>query len=463
MNSAVMPQIRTLLLFLFTLVPVAAAAVTVEGLYRTQVPVAGPTQEAQQAAYAEGLRQVLSRVAGNREVLESEQIGPLLENAESLLQSYQYQRSPEGTDMLSLTFGSVAVNRALADMQVPVWGANRPLTLAWVAVDSGRDRWVLTSDDDGLDERGRWARAFSEAAAERGLPLALPPEEVRQDRDLLSEIRGQFMENLQTKARNYSGNLVSVVNVSRRGSTWEARWRLEGPAFSETGEIRDAGSSEAMANAVVDAWADKLAARYSVDAGEVSDAQRVDLQIENVASLEAYGAVLSSLNNMTPVVSAGPVRVNGNVATMRVSFSGELSVLQEYIALDSRFVAQQAESESVNMSEGESANQAQPSTPSQPDQRGQPEQSAQQAVEPVAGQEAAETAPPTETDAGQAQGVQPPSDGQGTNSMLQYRPIESDGAGEVESEQSFESLYPVLRYRWAGPGAQVSGVESGVE
>ncbi|BES71849.1 hypothetical protein RE428_28670 [Marinobacter nanhaiticus D15-8W] len=457
MNSAVMPQIRTLLLFLFTLVPVAASAVTVEGLYRTQVPVAGSTEEAQQAAYAEGLRQVLSRVAGNREVLESEQIGPLLDNAESLLQSYQYQRSPEGTDMLSLTFGSVAVNRALADMQVPVWGANRPLTLAWVAVDSGRDRWVLTSNDDGLDERGRWARAFSEAAAERGLPLALPPEEVRQDRDLLSEIRGQFMENLQAKAKNYAGNLVSVVNVSRRGSDWEARWRLEGPAFNETGEIRGAGSSEALADAVVDAWADKLAARYSVEAGEVSDAQRVDLKIENVASLEAYGAVLNSLNGMTPVVSAGPVRVNGNVATMRVSFSGELSVLQEYIALDSRFVPQQVGSESVSMAGEDAANQTRQPTSSQPGE------SSQQASGSTAEPEQEAVAQRTETGGSQAQSQQSPSSGQGNQSLLQYRPIESGSADEEDSEQSFESLYPVLRYRWAGVGGQVPGLESGVE
>lgn len=447
MNSAVMPQIRTLLLFLLTLVPVAASAVTVEGLYTAQVPVSGPSEEAQRAAYADGLRLVLSRVAGNREVLDSDRIGPLLGNAESLLQSYQYQRSPEGTDQMLLSFGPVGVNRALADLQVPVWGANRPLTLGWIAVDSGRDRWVLTADDNQLDERGRWARAFSEAAAERGLPLTFPSADVRQDRDLLSEIRGQFMENLRSKAEGYSGNLVSVVNVSRRGSGWEARWRLEGPSFSETGEVRDAPSSEALANGVVDAWADLLAARFSVEAGQVSDAQRVDLQIENVASLEAYGAVLNSLNGMAPVVSAGPTRVSGNVATMRVTFSGELAVLQEYIALDSRFVAMETESGAVSMSGDRSST---PTQSPEPTSSGTPSTQAAPETEspaPVATENQNETmAPSSNQESGKA-------------SLLKYRPIDAGTESADDSEQSFESLYPVLRYRWTGSGSQVSGVE----
>ncbi|WP_148862441.1 DUF2066 domain-containing protein [Marinobacter fonticola] len=461
MNSAVMPQIRTLLLFTFMLMPmVAASAVTVEGLYRAQVPVAGPSDQAQQAAYAQGLREVLTRVAGNRQVLDSEQIAPLLEKAESLLQSYQYQRSPEGTDQLMLSFGSVGVNRALADMQIPVWGANRPLTLAWIAVDSGRDRWVLTSDDTQLDERGRWVRAFNEAAAERGLPLALPPEEVRQDRDLLSEIRGQFMENLRTKAADYSGNLVSVVNVSRRGSNWEARWRLEGPAFSETGDVRGEGSSEALAEAVVGAWSDLLAARYSVDAGEVTEGQRVDLRIENVGTLEAYGAVLSALNSMAPVVAAGPTRVSGNMATMRVTFSGELSVLKEYIALNANFVPLETPADSAGTAKPEtnpgSLSQGHPQAPSEQSQSAQPAGAGPDSAASQTSAAPADAEPAEKGDQSTAQ--QPAAERQDGASLLQYRPIETDESDAAESEKSYESLYPVLRYRWTGTGgSQLSG------
>lgn len=438
MKSAAMSQIRMMLLLLAVIMPGMASAVTVEGLYQVQVPVVDTSPESQQTAYAEGLKQVLARVAGNPDVLQSDQVDALLDSAESLVQAYQYQTSPEGNDVLTITYSAVGVNRALANMQVPVWGANRPLTLGWVAVDSGRDRWVLTADDDNLDARGRWSRAFREAAVQRGLPFALPPADVRDQRDLTSDIRGQFMESLRTTSSAYPHNLISVVNVSRQGSGWEASWRLDGPAFSETGEVRDAASSESLASAVIDAWADLLAARYSVEAGKVSDAQRVDLKIENIQSVEDYGHLLASLQHMTPVVSAGPVQAAGNVATMRVSFSGELSVLKEYIALDHRF--QPVETERQTMGTQSSGNTPAP--------KPTPAESADPGDSPGKA--------PAADDTATAEADHPAS----PVGSLAYHPAEAEGeASAAESEQSFEALYPVLRYRWTGNGTPVSASE----
>ncbi|WP_111496652.1 DUF2066 domain-containing protein [Marinobacter bohaiensis] len=447
MKSVAKLSIRMAFSCLLALIPLVAGAVTVDGLYRAQVPVANTSASAQQAAYREGLRQVLMRVSGNREIVDSEEVAPLLDEAESLLQSYQFQRSPDGSDELLMTFGSVGVNRALADLQVPVWGANRPLTLSWIAVDSGRDRWVLTRDDDGLNERGRWARAFSEAAVKRGLPMVLPSSDVRNNRDLVSEIRGQFMDSLRAEASGYSHNLMTVVNISRRGSSWEARWLLEGPAFSETGEIRGEPSSEAVAVAVVDAWSDLLADRYSVDAGQVSESQRVDLVIDDIATVEDYGAVMSSLQRMTPVVSAGPVQASVDETTMRVAFSGELSVLKEYIALDKRFepVAGEVEAVGVASQPSQSAADMSASTVGQaPDAGRQPE--------------AAEN-PTASTEAAPQEGNQPVGD-QGADVGLNYRPAASDAeSADAGSDQDFESLYPVLHYRWVGDGAAQAAAE----
>ena len=49
-----------------------ASAVSVSGLYTADVPVAGTSADALKAGYAEGLRQVMVRVSGTREVLELE-------------------------------------------------------------------------------------------------------------------------------------------------------------------------------------------------------------------------------------------------------------------------------------------------------------------------------------------------------------------------------------------------------
>ncbi len=441
------PVIKLILGFLM-LIPLAAHAVTVDGLYRTQVAVGGSSDSEQKAAYAEGLRRVLLRVSGSREVLNSDQIDGLLANAESLLQAYQYRRVDGGSDQLLMTFGSVGVNRALANMQVPVWGANRPLTLAWIAVDSGRDRHILTAPDAGAgdSERARWSAAFAAASSDRGLPLSLPPSTSGDDRALLSEIRGNFMDSLKSASSDYPHNLMAVVNVTRRGGGWEASWKLEGAAFTESGTETGAASPEALANAVVGAWADMLAARYSVDAGKISEAQRVDLVIENVASVEAYGALKRSLESMTPVVSAGPVSVSDKVSTWRVAFSGELSVLKEYIALDTRFTSIEGKATPANPTRSSSASMPtdQGGQSSEGDQLNSDSRASESA--PSAGSQAAAGTDSNRNDSTVDEG--------GAAPKLQYQPLEVNGAasGSVNSEETFESLYPVLRYRWQGKG-----------
>lgn len=445
-----------LILGFLMLIPLMAQAVTVDGLYRTQVAVGGSSDSEQKAAYSEGLRRVLLRVSGSREVLNSSQIDGLLANAESLLQAYQYRRVDGGSDQLLMTFGSVGVNRALANMQVPVWGVNRPLTLAWVAVDSGRDRHILTAPDAGAgsSDRARWSAAFAAASSDRGLPLNLPPSNTGDDRSLLSEIRGNFMDSLKSASTEYPHNLLTVVNVTRRGSGWEASWKLEGAAFTESGTETGAASPEALASAVVGAWADMLAARYSVDAGKISDAQRVDLVIENVSSVEAYGALKRSLESMTPVVSAGPVNVTEKVSTWRIAFSGELSVLKEYIALDTRLQPVEGGRTPVGSSGFPKASgQAAAGQTSADSQRAMADQSEGNGRQPAGAVATGAQGDAEKTRTNVDEKTKSAADNSAAPT-LEYQPLEVDGAasGSVNSEETFESLYPVLRYRWQGKG-----------
>ncbi len=175
-----------------------ASAVSVSGLYTADVPVAGTSADALKAGYAEGLRQVMVRVSGTREVLELEGIDEVLADAESMLLSYQVNRTA-GQSRLQMSFGAVGVNRALASVQAPVWGANRPLTLAWIAVEDRGDRQLLTRAADSApgSNEGLWAQHLLSAAADRGLPIAFPPETYAGDRALLSDLWGQFVGRIE--------------------------------------------------------------------------------------------------------------------------------------------------------------------------------------------------------------------------------------------------------------------------
>ncbi|PAV25084.1 hypothetical protein CF392_12790 [Tamilnaduibacter salinus] len=402
-----------------------AWSVTVEGLYEVRVPVADGTREARQEAYRTGLRQVLLRVAGRRSALASEGVSAMIgDRAPDLVQSYQYETDEEGQQRLVLKFGAVGVNRALADQGVAVWGANRPLTFAWIAVDSGRDR-RLVSRVGGDSPSTAWRDAMISAATGRGLPLRLPSAQWHHDDALLSDIRGQFLSKLRERVADVPHNLLGIVNISRAGSGWEASWRLEnGGEFGR--DTVSADTAEQLASRMIGLWAESLAERYAVAAGDVSEGQKVDLRLDNVSDLDDYGAVSQSLSDMEPVDQVRPVSVTADRATFRATFSGELSVLKEYIALDKRYVVVEAASDP-------SSSRSEPESPASLGAGVlQPESSASGEGDQVA-------------------------------DMLQYEPLKvTEAEGEADGE-SFESLYPVLRYRWRPVGTASDDTGPGQE
>ncbi|OEY67795.1 DUF2066 domain-containing protein [Marinobacter sp. X15-166B] len=400
-------------------VSLPVAAVIVDGLYTVEVPVSGSQPDQLQAGYAEGLSQVFLRVSGSSEVLRQAEVRALLQEADTLLQAYQFLRADDGEgDRLRMTFGAVGVNRALASVGAPVWGANRPLTLAWVAVQDNRGRQLLVNPKGGAAAAGdAWQQAFTNAAARRGLPILLPPARLADDRQLLSEVWGQFMGSIRDASAEWGHDLLATVRINRDGSGWRASWLVEGRGVAEVeSSVRGANPGE-VANRVVDVWADMLGAKYAVAAGDVSDSAQVDLVIEGVRNQADYAELHASLGNMTPVVRAGAVKVNPDRAIVRVDFTGELSQLKEYIALDQRFVPMPAPR--VMMS------QPQPST--------------------VAGPAGGESV--TEITGAENTGVQ--NAGQAAVEDPAATAEFSYPAPAPDSENgSFESLYPDMYYRW---------------
>lgn len=397
-----------------------ATAVTVSGLYSARVPVEGTSEAQLTKGYADGLRQVLVRVSGSQDVLATEGVDGLLADAESLLLSYQVARDESGQSILSMSFGAVGVNRALASIDAPVWGANRPLTLAWIAVEDRGARILVTGASESSANAtadGVWSAAFDAAARKRGLPLATPPESFNTSRELLSDIWGQFVGRVKSASSDLEHDVLALVRVSRAGGQWRAGWVFDGMSMDAGEESVTAPTPEALAEAVINRWAERYAGRYAVAASEVGDSPQVDIVLRGVSSLEDYARVNKILQDLTPVVGVGAHRVRDDQLTLRVAFSGELDQLQEYIALDPRFVP----IESGIPAEPEVAGSASTKLPGS-------QESGVSASEPPAKPEGEESRTAADESA-----------------MFTYQPVPVD---EEEAQQAFESLYEVLYYRW---------------
>jgi len=397
--------------------PVSAA--TVLGLYSVEVPVASSQPKDLAKGYSAGLGRVFVRVSGARDVLSQEGVQALLDDAESLLLSYQYLRSEENGNRLQMAFGAVGVNKALASVDAPVWGANRPLTLAWVAVESGGSRTLLHQQESS-GASSPWLDAFARAAEDRGLPIALPPEKFAGRRELMSDIWGQFTSNVRAASGELSHDLIALVRISRSGGEWRAGWVFDGMALEGPEQSLTASSPQALADAVIGQWADAFAERYAVDGSDVGESPQVDIVLHGIGGLEAYAQANRVLKNLSPVQSAGATATRDSRVTLRVAFSGEIEQLKRYIALDPRLVPlSEAEVSQLPAEQGKAGS----------------EQSEQH-----------ETAAPTSF-------LMTPAADTSSGQMFVYDTLM---AGQDEVDQAFESLYQVLHYRWQ-PASVIEG------
>ena len=395
------------LLLAMAFFPTAVQAVTVSGLYSVEVPVAGSSPAELQDGYVEGLRRVLVRISGSTDVLAREGVQEVLGKAESLLQAYQFLRGEDGQNRLQMTFGAVAVNQALASIEAPVWGANRPLTLVWAAVEDRGARRLLTQARVGEDAADDWRTELNRVARDRGLPIALPPASFQGDRRLLSEIWGQFTDRVRSAASDLPHDAMALVRIGRDGDQWRAGWVFDGMGLGGGEEAVTAASPEALVQALVDRWADRFARRYAVAAGDVGALPQVEIVLQGITGLVDYAEASRVLEGLTPVRSVGAARVRGDQLTLRATFTGELAQLKEYIALDPRFVPVTGEPVAL----------------------------------PAAPDAASETSPAV---------AGPVSEGAtGSTGDVEAFGYQALPAGDAEdAEQAFESLYQVLYYLW---------------
>ena len=119
------------------------------------------------------------RITGSTGTAESERIAALFPNPQSYVT--QFQPRPENT--LIVSFDGEEIERVLRRAGASFWGADRPLTLIWLAVDwgLGEREIVAAADADGLPasarsiDRNQLLRERVEAVAKRrGIPVVFP-------------------------------------------------------------------------------------------------------------------------------------------------------------------------------------------------------------------------------------------------------------------------------------------------
>ena len=294
-----------------------ARAVEVPTLYTAEVPFDRTARNGRQRAYDRALNEILLRVSGSVLGSDAATRNQLFPDSSA----YVVQFRQGAADTLWVSFDGQAIERTLREAGQTVWGADRPLTVVWLAVDWGQGRREIVAADDPDNEQ-RDARSINrnallrervlEVAERRGLPLVFPLMDTTDIQNVtFSDIWGGFDESVIGASRRYDADSILIGRIRTSGSGRE-NWSY----FFSGDERRWNGPPEQVLNQVADLLAAELAAGGNAPLASVA------MSVAGIVSVDAYGNLSRILDNISVIEEYRITEVSGDRVTVQVDVRG---------------------------------------------------------------------------------------------------------------------------------------------
>lgn len=346
--------------------PISAGAAEVADLYSAEVSVASQDSQERDEAIRAAMAAVLVKSTGRRDIANLPAVAPILRTANTMVEQYRYREvaridgaagaSPAAPEYkLWVAFDADAIQHALEQAELPIWGSTRPIILLWLAVQDGAQRYLL---DPSVHQPT--VEVAQSVANERALPLVFPLMDLEdQSRIGISEVWGNFSDTILAASQRYNVDGVLVGRLHREvDGRWYGRWSL----YQNDAGIHWDGSGVDMEAALaegVNVQADRLAARFAqVFSRNVQD--QVRLVVYQVDDFGDYGRALTYLQSLNPVKSIHVASLDGDRVGFDVSLRGSREGLRQVIGLGNVLVPVDIFQQRVN-----EANGAQPQSESE--------------------------------------------------------------------------------------------------
>src|SRR4051812_39030498 len=162
---------------------VGAVAVVAAELYRAQTIVTGQGEPNRSIGFASCLEDVLIKVSGALQLAGDPRLAAYKSHAADFVRSHSYHDQmsglPKGDEQgtrdrpydLSADFDAAKVDAILDALGLKPWLSHRPVLAAFVEMEQGASRFVVTVDARQSDLQRDSLRA---AAAKRGMTIVLP-------------------------------------------------------------------------------------------------------------------------------------------------------------------------------------------------------------------------------------------------------------------------------------------------
>lgn len=349
------------MIWLLLILPLVAQGADQVDLYSAEAKVADESTQERSRAIRQALGKVMVKLTGDRHIKNRPSSKNILKKASSYAQQFRYRNeesaptgipdpvSPNGEIQtqelqryIRVRFDSNALEQALRQAELPVWGNPRPAVLLWLAVERNGRRALISADT--LTDK---SALLGGVAARRGLALRLPLMDLQDQSSLnVADIWGSYQPTIEDASKRYEHDVIITGSiVAKPGGGWSARWLI----YDNDDDARFATSAPALDEALAEGLqrtADILADRYApVLSGD--DMVQIEMLVSNVQSLEQYADVVNLLKQQDVVKQLVVNSVQQDQLLLDVWLRGDIAVFKRGLALANLLMPEPATGEDV--------------------------------------------------------------------------------------------------------------------
>ncbi len=341
---------RFLFLIFLSVWAASSAAVEVKGLYASEVDVASQGLEDRNGAIRSALAEILVKITGRRDIRGEPSIQELMKNGPRYVRQYSYreEKRAEGEDVdlppqrkLRVKFDSFALNEALEANDIAVWAEDRPSILVWIAVESGKKRYLVEPEG-----RPELADLFQKLGEKRGLPLLLPLMDlVDQGAISFNDIWGNFDDRIGRASTRYGADAILAGRLLKKtASRWVVEWSLYQQDDVAHWSSKAGSAREALAQGV-DGVFDLLAAKLVIGAALV-ESERHKLRVSGIKELADFTWLASRIKGLSLVEAVEWSELSADDALFSLTIKGDEAALRQALdSVDKLFFVAPVESE----------------------------------------------------------------------------------------------------------------------
>jgi len=330
----------------------SALAVEVPNLYTGKILVNDKTQKTRVKAHRWAIEQVLSKVSGDKNILNNDQIKREVQyKSANYIKSFAFKTDEQGRTFLVDEFYQSKIDNLIKSVGGAIWGRRRPSTLIWLVIEEGVNRTIVE-----LEQYPQLSEILSQSSDDRGLPVLLPlMDTIDKDAVFSSDVWARFDGPISKASERYNVDNFIMARMrfvdSNKEPEYKSGWLLQFELMQKrtpllSGEF--SGEQFSVLREMINNVGDYFASEYAIDS-EQAGSDSIEFILDGVPDIVALTKAENYLSSLPPVTSVQLMRVNKRQATFYLNLSGESSDVERALALLPEFKKQKEVSQPTSI------------------------------------------------------------------------------------------------------------------